>query len=147
MLQTSQQMLQNNTPHYKIQAQVSIVAVPAIQSLVATDYNEKLCQLPEFTKQNTLFIGTYLLSFRNKTRSMGLANVPGSRVLRILLTPRYWPGVGVRARFLFACTGNLKLQWALRNDTHGITLLFTGHVVEPFVTLFYTTTSWPHLPL
>jgi hypothetical protein len=26
--------------------------------------------------------------------------------------------VGVRARFLFACTGNLKLQWGLRNDIH-----------------------------
>ncbi len=107
------------TSHHttKSRAQVSIVTVPAIQSMVATNYSEKLLQLPEFTKQNTLFFGTYLLSFRNKT-SMGVANGPGSRVLRILLTPRYWPGVGVLARFLFACTGNLKLQWCLRNDIH-----------------------------
>jgi hypothetical protein len=96
---------------------VSIVTVPAIQSMVATNYSEKLLQLPEFTKQNTLFVGSYLLSSRNKT-SMGVANGPGSRVLRILLTPRYWPGVGVLARFLFACTGNLKLQWCLRNHMH-----------------------------
>jgi hypothetical protein len=114
---------------------VSIVTVPAIQSMVATNYSEKLLQLPEFTKQNT--ICWQLPPKLQKQNKYGCG-----KWTWLTGTP-YTSYTQVLARSRRPCSLPLRLHRKLetsvvfkKSHTHGITLPFTGHVIEPLSLCF-----------